>query len=387
MSAAALHGAPSPTTYSGTGSVNLARVEEELAGLWRQAGELAGASGQAVTRACLWNLVECQSLAAGKGEAVSPAGSAAAVDEACAIVPSRMIRLRAQPADQAPRAGQEVEAWVSTRCNLSPGGGHQICTEEIQVVGYGEPSLAHFPALVRALLVPDLPVALVWLAEPPRKGRLLRDLLRMSNRILIDTQPGGDEGALPRVNELVRDTHAYFVDLGWMRLTPVRYLVASLFDAPGRAEQLRKIEAIRLEVTPNGRNTGFLMLGWLLTRLGRLEPKAEDAGSGTRSYRWKAKLHARSIPIEMAVHEGEGGRDGLLSLEVAAGGDTFRMRQVDAEHIALDGPDHGGQTLALHGWNDAELMVAGLGGPGIDALYPEALAMAANLIQAEAWNR
>jgi hypothetical protein len=379
MSAASLNAAG---TFSSRGSIDFSRVEQELAALWRQAGERASDQGQAVTRACLWNLVECQPLAEGKQAAPSDA-----VDEVGTIVPSRLIRLRARPVGEAPQSGREVEAWVSARCNPSSGGGHQIRTEEIRIAGYGEASLSHFPALVRALLVPDLPVALIWLAEPPRKGRLLRDLLRLSDRILIDSQPGGDPGVLPRVNDLVQDTQATFVDLGWMRLTPMRYLLASLFDPPGRADQLHRIERLRIDTTPNGRNTGLLMLGWLLTRLGRVEVKAEDSGGMEASYTWKARLMARQFPIEFHVREGAGGLDGLLALEIAAGGDRFAMRQVDEEHIALDGPDHAGQKLALHGWSDPELLVAGLGAPGIDALYPQALAKAANLIEAEDWNR
>jgi hypothetical protein len=371
-----------PQVYAGHDSVDLGRIEEELAALWRQAGEAAAGTGEAVTRACLWNLVECHPIDSPPLEAHTDP-----VNEVCAIVPSRLIRLRAQPAPPGAAPKREVEAWVSTRCNLSPGAGHQICTEEIQVVGYGEASQSHFPALVRAMLVPDLPVALIWLDQPPHKGRLLRDLLRLSDRILIDSQPGGDEQLLAQLSRLVREAHAHFVDLGWMRLTPVRYMIASLFDAPGRAEQLKHVQGIRVEATPAGRNTGFLLLGWVLSRLGKVQIKAEEGAGRGSAYRWKARVGARSFPVEFAVQEAEGGYDGVHLLEVTAGGDRFVMRQTDAGHVMLEGPEHDGRKLALHGWNDPELLVAGLGAPGIDALYPQSLDVAATLIEAEAWNR
>lgn len=372
-------------TYAGGQNIDLANVEHELAGLWRQAGEAAAEAGQrSVTRACLWNLVVYQPPPEQRyGRPSAPR----LLDDVTAAVPSRLLRLELRPEAEAPSGGKAVSAWVNTKCNISPGGGHQICTEEIGISGFGKKGQAHFPALVRALLVPDLPVALVWLDSAPHKGRLLRDLLRLSDRILVDTQPSADGATLIEVDELVRETHAQFVDLGWMRLTPVRYMVASLFDAPGRPEQLKHLEGIRIDTTPNGRNSGFLLLGWLLSRLGKLELSAEDAAGREADFRWKIRQENGSFPIEFHVREGEGGLDGLLCLDVAAGGEHFVLRQVDELHVALDSPDHGGKKQALHGWDDAELVVAGLGGPGLDALYPEALNIAARLIGAEAWNR
>ena len=84
---------------------------------------------------------------------------------------------------------------------------------------------------------------------------------------------------------------------------------------------------------------------------------------------------------------GAGGRDGLHSVELRAGGKRFAVRQLDDEHVALDSPTRKARKLALHGLSEPELLVAALGGPGIDPLYPEALRMAARLVDAEAWNR
>ena len=161
----------------------------------------------------------------------------------------------------------------------------------------GPPGSLARQAFLRIRTMPDLPVALVWLNQPPHKGRLLRDLLRLSDRILIDSQPGADAQMLARLSALVEETHTYFVDLGWMRLTPVRHMIASLFDAPGRAEQLKRVEAIRVEAAPAGRNTGLLLLGWLLSRLGKVHLKADGNPGRGSAYCWKAKMGARSFPV------------------------------------------------------------------------------------------
>jgi len=301
-------------------------------------------------------------------------------------VPSRVIRLEVGSEDYCATAPQ-LEAKVSTHCITIPGGGLEICAEEILLVACGEEGINHFPALVRALLVPDIPVALVWLGSLPHKGRILKQLISLSQRMLIDTQSSVRESHLVQVNDLERFTQANLVDLGWMRLTPVRYLLAGLFDPPGRAQDLGQVEHIRVATMPQSGNTGFLMLGWLLSRLGVTSVKAMEDTSPTPRFRWKAHLGDRTFEVELTSHLGDGGLDGILQVEILAGGHRYAMTQLDHLHVLLESPDCEQKKLALHGWDNAELVVAGLGGQGMDNLYPQVLAMTATLAEEESWNQ
>ena len=378
-----------PVSYSQGQPVALDQAEKALAALWRQAGEDAAADGSGgLTRACLWNLVVYQPSESGETRVKKVDGMLA---EAAPGVPSRTSRLTTRPAGEKPAGAGDVQCWVSTLCHVASGGKRQVSTEEIRLTGYGDAGGKHFPALVRALLVPDLPVALVWLGALPHRGRLLGQLLNLSDRILVDTQTGGGENALTDMKALVEETQAYFIDLGWMRLNPVRYLLAGLFDPPGQAELLQKVESLRVEAAPAGRNTGLLMLGWLLSRLGAPSVKVAETGCGSDDWRWNAKPGASGnnggYAVEFSVREGEGGHDGLLAVEIRAGGKLFALYQVDALHVALESPLRNEQRLPLYGWSDPELLVAGLSGPGTDPLYAEALQSAARLVEAQAWNR
>lgn len=374
-------GAPIP--YGHGEPVPLGRVEEEIARLWQEAGEEQRGEGQPLTRACLWNLVVVHPS---EESGASVERTHRLLNSVVQAVPSRVIRLQTGGGIGAAPPGTEVSAYVSALCHFSPEGGKQVCAEEVRLVAPGDAGPRHFPGLVRALLVPDLPVALLWLDGLPQRGRLLRQLLSLSDRVLVDTQLTGRPRALRDMHTLVAETHADFVDLGWLRLNPVRYLVAGMFDPRGESRRLEALERIRVETTPGSRSEGFLMLGWLLSRLGAELVRVQDVPEDGPECRWKCHRDGWRFLAEFDVREGPGGLDGLLLTEIEAGDARYALQQVDALHVALDSPHRTEQRLALHGWDDPELLVAALGAHGRDRLYPGALRMAALLIEAQAWN-
>jgi hypothetical protein len=380
MSAAELR----QTILAGEAPVDPAAVDAAFSGLWRQAVERMGGANSHVVRACLWNLVAHVPVQAAPGE--EPERVVRLLEQVIPAVPSRVIRLQTLPPSQAPAAGVEVQARVRTHCLPGPGVGGTVCAEEVDLSGYGAAGEFHFPALVRALRVPDLPMALLWLNALPREGTLLEQLIADSDRIVVDSHFLTGEGDLMRLLEVVRKARLSFADLGWMRLTPARYLIAKLFDPPGQAEKLQALEGIRVETTPDGRNEGVLLLGWLLSRCGYREFKAEAAPAG---HRWRVRRGNRSFPVEMTTRGDFAGfdYDGILSLAIQAGNERYTLDQVDQEHVALDSPHHRHHKVALHGWEDSELVVAALGSGEADAVYGDALAVATGLMETEAWNR
>lgn len=366
--------------------VELGAVESAFTGLWRAAGEQCTGGGKAsVVRACLLNLV------------VHLPGPGAAPEQKDRIerllaevtqsIPSRVIRLQLCEARDAP-PDQDVQAWVATHCAPHPDGGGTIFAEEVTLAAYGEKGTSHFPPLVRALRVPDLPTVLLWLHGLPPKGRLLGQLLQASDRLLVDSHFMTEAGALITLQDLQRGARS-LTDLGWMRLTPVRYLIAKLFDPPGHGEKLFALEGVEVETTPDGLNEGFLLLGWLLSRSGHREFKAVDLGGDARRFRWHVRRGNRSFPVDLSTRPGFTGRDydGILRLSILGGGERYALEQVDEEHVSLESPYHTQQRVALHGWEDAELIVSALQATGTDRVYSEALAVAAGLMDTEAWNQ
>jgi hypothetical protein len=366
--------------------VELGAVESAFTTLWRAAGEqCAGGSKASVVRACLVNLIAQMPRPgqdAGQGERLERL-----LAEVTQSIPSRVIRLHLHEAKDAP-PDRDVQAWVATHCAPHPDGGGTIFAEEVTLAAYGEKGASHFPPLVRALRVPDLPTALLWLHGLPPKGRLLGQLLQASERLVVDSHFMTEPGALIALLDLLRGARS-LADLGWMRLTPVRYLIAKLFDPPGQSEKLSTLEGVEVETTPDGLNEGFLLLGWLLSRSGHREFKAVDVGGDSRRFRWHVRRDNRSFPVDLSTRQGFTGRDydGILRLSILGGGERYALEQVDEEHVSLESPHHTQQRVALHGWDDAELIVSALQTSGKDRIYGEALVIAAGLMDTEAWNQ
>ncbi len=362
--------------------VDVASIETAWTQIWRTARELDVGLGQAqLTRACLWNLL----VVGSPGDGDDPGQAAQELrllDQVSRSVPARIIRLESGNRSNS----RDVEALVSCNGIVGEGGRTVVCAERVTLRGHGESGSRHFPSLVRALLVPDLPVALLWLHDLPRKGWLLGELGNLSDRVVVDTQRAADEMGLIDLQRLAGNLHR-LTDIGWMRFNPMRYLLAGLFDPPGHADLLDRMESVRIEATPAGRPAGFLLAGWLLSQCGFTTVKAVPTPNAQTMYRWNVRLGNTAFPVDFGVREAEGGVDELLTVDIAAGGARFALTQDDAEHVRLYSPVHDGQRLALHGWDTTELLTAALGMGGVDRLYGKALALAAQLADAEAWNR
>lgn len=408
--------------YAESEPLSIDLVQKTLHGLWREAsgqnreteassqsretepsGESRETGGNSLPLACLWNLI---AFHANPSRIPRDSGGEAnriqsLLEEVTVSLPARVIHLEEWPDSQAPESGKEVEARVSTNCLHSPGGQPLVCCEEINLAGYGRKGHSHFPALVRAFLVPDLPVALVWLDDIPREGKLLGQLLGMCSRVVIDNQHTSDTASLLAANDMLKASPGKLVDLSWLRLSPLRHLLADFFDAPGQAGQLQRIESIHIETSPAGRNPGRLMMGWLISACGYGQPEAVDQDPSQDTLRWTVRRSEpgqgpaseggeggnHSFPLDFSMRDGYGGLDGIFSITLRAGGETYSLRDTDPEHMAVKGPHLELPNVHLREMDDPGLMVAALGGGPPDQVYGKALAMAALLAETEQRNQ
>src|SRR5262249_30745596 len=232
-------------------------------------------SERQVTRAALWNLI----LRADGDEPYARAKQL--VDAISAAAPARAIVLRAD----APGDGPEIEARIEANFHGTEGGAQLLGSEEVTLLARGK-GTEHFPSLVRALRLPDLPTALVWTGAPPRDLEALDAVLEGVDRMIVDT--GDLASGLERVDlaQLVHLSHEVeLADLGWLRLGPVRLLLASFLDPPVGSEPLLRASRVHLDCARHGAATAVLMLGWLACRLswGRPE-RCGDQGNNVRCW-------------------------------------------------------------------------------------------------------
>ena len=142
--------------------VPVGRIEAELAALWRRAAEARpGQIPNAVTRACLWNLVVRV-----RGDAEFTHAKRV-IDDLAQRIPARTIVMRIEPEEP-----DGLRAWVEANWRRREGGGPASGSDEVTLWASGN-AIERVPSLVRALLYSDAPTAMFWAGAlpPSRAGR------------------------------------------------------------------------------------------------------------------------------------------------------------------------------------------------------------------------
>jgi glucose-6-phosphate dehydrogenase assembly protein OpcA len=248
----------------------LARLESELREIW--APDLAGPSK---TRVCTMNLVVV-------------AGSPALADRYLHIADevTRSILARAIVVALDPDSKENtLTGDVNAVCSLE--GEQQICTERVRLTATGT-VCARVASAVEALLVPEIPTALVWLGKVYVDDPVFESLAVVADRVITDSEYaslssllhlvrwsrgtlGGTRESGPPVSLRLR-ARPSIADLAWVRLAPWQELVARFFDEPSFSEHAHKITRLVLkQASERGArlgSEGALLLGWLATRLG-----------------------------------------------------------------------------------------------------------------------
>jgi glucose-6-phosphate dehydrogenase assembly protein OpcA len=257
--------------------------------------------------------------------------------------------------------------------HLAAGGGKLLCSEEITLLARGRGG-EHLPALVSALLVPDVPTALFWSGGRPSEALKWRRLVEGSERLIVDTGRLAATAELRALAQVARlSPEVELADLGWLRLAPFRVLMASLFDPPVGAEPLRRAARLRLVCANDGGATARLLLGWLASRLDWGQPRRADAG-------WLVPREGGQVRLEIETREIDAGADGIYTVELAGErGEVFSLSDAGPHTVEARAAGLPTRHLSAPERSDAELLVAALGARGHDPLFGAALERAAAL--------
>ena len=170
--------------------------------------------------------------------------------------PSRAILLFPEPDS----GGDRIDADVSLERYAIPGVDRNVCSEVIELRLHGMRAKA--PAsIVEPLLISDLPVFLRWRGEPPWESQELEQLVRIADRLIVDSTEWDD---LPypytRLAQLFDRTAVS--DIAWARTSRWRTILASLWP------DIADVGTIRVHGTAA---QAHLLAGWLRSRLGRAD--------------------------------------------------------------------------------------------------------------------
>jgi hypothetical protein len=168
--------------------------------------------------------------------------------------PSRTILLFPEPDS----GKNQIDAFVSVECYMIPGAQRKVCTEVVELKLHG--ARAKAPAsIAEPLLISDLPVFLRWRGEPPWGSQELEQLVGVTDRLIVDSTEW-DDLPYPYRHLATLFDRAATSDIAWARTFRWRTLLASLW--PGIAD----VGTVRVHGTAA---QGWLLVGWLRSRLGR----------------------------------------------------------------------------------------------------------------------
>lgn len=363
------------------------RLENELRDLWSgppAPGELPK------SRVCTMNLVVVV------GSEATAAKYVSVVDEVTRSIPARAFVVALDP--KATEAG--LDGDVSAVCSID--GKQAICSERIRLTARGA-VCERVASAVEALLVPELPTALVWLGKLQVEHPVFVGLAAQASRVILDT----DYTSLQSLMQAARwarsgESRPPVADLAWTRLSTWKDMCARFFDEPRLRGHARHVT--RLELTqasdPGTRlgSEGALLLGWFASRLGwevrhgAPGPAPAESLSFGRPDGGTVSVKLTSVPRPAGVAPAalagvavEAERDGLLARgtlerELASG---LSAETVDADvlvwRLAVGLPCATEQRVRLGANKGARLLERTLHRPAVDPALAEAVVIAEEL--------
>lgn len=338
-------------------------IERELASLWRAAGA-STETRSPVTRACLWNVIvhlEERAKVEGFGETAALEKS---MRELPQYIAARALILKTRPEE---KDAPELESWISANCIIAEGGGKLVCSEEVSLSARGDGE-RHLPALVRALLVPAVPTAMVFAGVPPTERPTVQALLGAADRVITHADCSSAPTPLKRICPLMSELPLGAIDLGWLSLSSHRTLIAGLFDPPATEQDARAIDRVTITATKKKRWSIALMLAWAASALGAENPRELGHGAWRFSRAGGAPLealHVEDAAVELPV----------IELSASSTGATYAVRPLQDNLAEVTGPSSSAKKV-LSRRTPAQLLARALRTRSEDRAFSRALKLA-----------
>ena len=367
--------------------VDVNKIEKELASMWSEVGGSEnGETGSGVTRACTLNLIVY----------MTPADDRTQLDEMLDLVgerhPGRVLILIADRENKEAK----LEAYVSTRCRLLGGTGKQLCAEQVTIEASGQ-LVETAATAVAPLLVPDVPVFLWWKDIPHYDDDLFDRMTHLADRVVIDSaafdHPHDD---LLQLAKMIRGKKRGLrvSDLNWGRLTSWRTLLASFWDVTDYRPLLDSVDRFAVSYDPPNAASNevapkaLLISGWLSARLGWQVVGTARHQNGVID----CDLRAGDRSIVLSLRPDASGEidDGMISsvtLTSSQGEADFYVALLSGgtklQTEARRGAQHSvGRVLSYEKRSEGSRLSRELAFLTRDAIYEEALAQAARLLDA-----
>jgi glucose-6-phosphate dehydrogenase assembly protein OpcA len=156
-----------------------------------------------------------------------------------------------------------LDAMATVAADSTPTDGELALTFETIVIDVGSEHLPHLDSIIDPLVVTDIPT-LVW--APHGHWDAVDALRSVSQSVLLDSVEDPEvAAALRRAAGLLESRDV--VDLAWLRTTPWRERVATMFDPPDKRAGLREISGVAVRHHFASGAAALLICGWFASRL------------------------------------------------------------------------------------------------------------------------
>ena len=292
-----------------------------------------------------------------------------------------------------------MNAHIYAACKLSERSGAEMCTEEILIKTGGELS-QHLSRVVTPLLIHDLPVVLWWPDDPPFGSRQFNEVVGTADRLLVDSGSFHEDGGKRLAGMATVVSGGTSVsDIGWLRLTLWRELMAGLFDHPLLTPELEHIRHVRIDVaSPSSTlrvTKAAFYCGWLASRLGwqvkePLGPSGkpdDDILRGTFRDARRREIQIELRPVRVTLDGSKRAPGSLVRVEVEAQRQkaTVRARITrQADHLLATADWNGAQVTRRAGrlepFDETPFVAEALERRGLDRIFEGALIRAVRFV-------
>ncbi len=158
-----------------------------------------------------------------------------------------------------------VSAEASVFCSpMQDGGTAIVCCEVVRLDG--PPAGDGLTSMAASLLLPDLPVFLLWVAPPDFDRPVFRSLRTLATRLVTDSTRFPE--TLAKLGAVIAQDREIVTDLAWTKITGWREVVASIFDDPEHRGALDELEHVAIDYVRGSDAQARLLGGWLVASTG-----------------------------------------------------------------------------------------------------------------------
>jgi glucose-6-phosphate dehydrogenase assembly protein OpcA len=168
--------------------------------------------------------------------------------------------------------------------------------------------LSQVPFVLLPLLVPDLPIYLIWGQDPISDQKILPQLLRYSTRLVYDTQGCANLQSFCREMMKKNKELTNYMDIDWALISGWRDVIAQIFSVPGRLPILQDCHSVGIYynhlATPSIKRLAIQAIyfqGWLAAQLKWHFQSIEKTENGT----WKIHYHSHWGEVVVTLHPKE----------------------------------------------------------------------------------